>query len=83
MNFSVSGCPPRGRAPMAKVRLLLDYTTDTGQEFKAGQTGRVIFLGENPTIAFDGYEKERAAYVDGLAPWIARIPVILLERVNG
>lgn len=66
---------------MAKVKLLLDYTTDTGQEFKAGQTGRVIFLGENPTISFDGYKWERASYTGGEVPWIACIPMILLERV--
>lgn len=70
---------------MAKVKLLLDYTTDTGQEFKAGQTGCVIFLGENPTVAFDGYEKEREEFVPNAngPAWIAQIPVILLERVNG
>lgn len=68
---------------MAKVRLLLDYTDDSGKEFRAGQTGVVIFLGEKPTVSFDGYEKERAEYTDGPVPWIARVPVILLERVNG
>ena len=68
---------------MAKVKLLLDYTTDTGHEFRAGQIGRVIFLGENPTISFDGYEKEREEFVPNTngPAWIAQIPMILLARV--
>lgn len=69
---------------MAAIKLRSDYTNEFGRTFKAGQTGRILFIDSDPVVAFDGYADERHAHDGTTNPeWISRVPVMFLERVNG
>ena len=68
---------------MAAIKLCSDYTNELGRTFKAGQTGRILFIDADPIVSFDGYERERKAHDGTTSPeWISRVPVMFLERVN-
>jgi len=80
---------------MPKIKLTSDYKDNWGNSFKAGQTGTssmwkakgdYTFL-----VTFDGYEDEkernrlqheRTGEGFNIVPWLASVPVDLLEVVS-